>query len=146
MFNDYWMLDQGLLARDRQGDLRDLITRRHADRATVTVGPTDTLLIAYQRMKLYEISQLPVLDGAKVVGIIDESDLLLAVYGRAEHFREPVSSAMNDRLEVIEVDRPLADLLPIFEKNHVALVVEGGEFLGLITRIDLLNHLRRSMA
>jgi len=146
MFNDYWMLDQGLLARDRQGNLRDLITRRHADRATVTVGPTDNLLIAYQRMKLYEISQLPVLDGAKVVGIIDESDLLLAVYGRAEHFREPVSSAMNDRLEVIEVDRPLADLLPIFEKNHVALVVEGGEFLGLITRIDLLNHLRRSMA
>ncbi|MFI5019577.1 MAG: pyridoxal-phosphate dependent enzyme [Dongiales bacterium] len=146
MFNDYWMLDQGLLARDRQGNLRDLITRRHADRATVTVGPTDSLLIAYQRMKLYEISQLPVLDGAKVVGIIDESDLLLAVYGRAEHFGEPVSSAMNDRLEVIEVDRPLADLLPIFEKNHVALVVEGGEFLGLITRIDLLNHLRRSMA
>ena len=146
MFNDYWMLDQGLLARDRQGNLRDLITRRHADRATVTVAPTDILLIAYQRMKLYEISQLPVLDGAKVVGIIDESDLLLAVYGRPEHFRDPVSSAMNDRLEVIEVDRPLADLLPIFEKNHVALVVEGGEFLGLITRIDLLNHLRRSMA
>jgi cystathionine beta-synthase len=146
MFNDYWMLDQGLLARDRQGNLRDLITRRHADRATVTVAPTDSLLIAYQRMKLYEISQLPVLDGAKVVGIIDESDLLLAVYGRPEHFRDPVSSAMNDRLEVIEVDRPLADLLPIFEKNHVALVVEGGEFLGLITRIDLLNHLRRSMA
>jgi cystathionine beta-synthase len=146
MFNDYWMLDQGLLARDRQGNLRDLITRRHADRATVTVAPTDSLLIAYQRMKLYEISQLPVLDGGKVVGIIDESDLLLAVYGRPEHFREPVSRAMNDRLEVIEVDRPFADLLPIFENNHVALVVEGGEFLGLITRIDLLNHLRRSMA
>jgi cystathionine beta-synthase len=101
MFNDYWMLDQGLLARDRQGNLRDLITRRHADRATVTVAPTDSLLIAYQRMKLYEISQLPVLDGGKVVGIIDESDLLLAVYGRPEHFREPVSRAMNDRLEVI---------------------------------------------
>src|ERR1700675_4665941 len=45
MFNDYWMLDQGLLARERQGDLRDLIARRHADRATVTVAPTDSLLI-----------------------------------------------------------------------------------------------------
>jgi len=146
MFNDYWMLDQGFLARDRKGDLRDLIARRHADRATVTVGPTDSLLIAYQRMKLYEISQLPVLEGSKVVGIIDESDLLLAVYGRPERFREPVASAMNSRLEVIEASRPLADLLPIFAKDHVALVVEHGEFLGLITRIDLLNHLRRSMA
>ena len=146
MFNDYWMLDQGLLARDRKGDLRDLIARRHADRATVTVAPTDSLLIAYQRMKLYEISQLPVLEGSKVVGIIDESDLLLAVYGRSEDFRKPVSSAMNDRLEVIELNRPLPDLLPIFARDHVALVVERGEFLGLITRIDLLNHLRRSMA
>ena len=145
-FNDYWMLDQGFLARDRKGDLRDLIARRHADRATVTVAPTDSLLIAYQRMKLYEISQLPVLEGSKVVGIIDESDLLLAVYGRPERFREPVASAMNSRLEVIEASRPLADLLPIFAKDHVALVVERGDFLGLITRIDLLNHLRRSMA
>jgi cystathionine beta-synthase len=146
MFNDYWMLDQGLLARDRKGDLRDLIARRHADRATVTVAPDDSLLIAYQRMKLYEISQLPVLDGTRVVGIIDESDLLLAVYGRPERFREPVSSAMNARLEVIEASQPLADLLPIFGKDHVALVVDHGEFLGLITRIDLLNHLRRSLA
>jgi len=57
-----------------------------------------------------------------------------------------VASAMNSRLEVIEASRPLADLLPIFTKDHVALVVERGDFLGLITRIDLLNHLRRSMA
>jgi len=146
MFNDYWMLDQGLLARERQGDLRDLIARRHADQATVTVAPTDSLLIAYQRMKLYEVSQLPVLEGSKVVGIIDESDLLLAVYGRAERFREPVSSAMNHRLDVVDVGRPLSDLLPIFQRDHVALVMAGSEFLGLITRIDLLNHLRRSLA
>ncbi len=146
MFNDYWMLDQGLLAREHKGDLRDLIVRRHADRATVTLAPDDTLLVAYQRMKLYEISQLPVMADGKVVGIIDESDLLLAVYGNPARFREPVSSAMNDRLDVIEAKRPLADLLTIFNRGHAALVVHQGEFLGLITRIDLLNHLRRSLA
>jgi cystathionine beta-synthase len=146
MFNDYWMLDQGLLAREHKGDLRDLIARRHADRATVTLAPDDSLLTAYQRMKLYEISQLPVMAGGKVVGIIDESDLLLAVYGHPARFREPVSSAMNDRLDVIEAKRPLADLLAIFNRGHAALVVHHGEFLGLITRIDLLNHLRRSLS
>jgi len=145
MFNDYWMLDQGLLARERQGDLRDLVARRHADRATITVAPDDSLLIAYQRMKLYEISQLPVLKDGKVVGIIDESDLLLAVYGRPDRFRDPVSGAMTGRLDVIEANRPLEDLLPIFQRDHVALVMDQGEFLGLIARIDLLNHLRRSL-
>ena len=146
MFNDFWMLDQGLLARERQGDLRDLIARRHADQATITVAPQDSLLIAYQRMKLYEVSQLPVLEAGRIVGIIDESDLLLAVYGQAQRFREPVSSAMNDRLDVIEAHQSLADLVAIFERNHVALVMDRGQFLGLITRIDLLNHLRRSLA
>src|SRR3546814_252626 len=80
MFNDYWMLDQGFLERPRHGDLRDLVSRRHADRATVTVAPDDTLLVAYSRMKLYDVSQLPVIDGDNVAGIVDESDILLRVY------------------------------------------------------------------
>jgi cystathionine beta-synthase len=33
--------------------------------------------------------------------------------------------------------------MAIFAKDHVAVVEEGGRFLGLITRIDLINHLRR---
>ncbi|HXQ41681.1 MAG TPA: pyridoxal-phosphate dependent enzyme [Candidatus Udaeobacter sp.] len=146
MFNDYWMLDQGLLARERQGDLRDLIARRHVDQATITVSPTDSLLIAYQRMKLYEISQLPVLDRGKVVGIIDESDLLLAVYGHADKFLEPIAQAMTTRLEFIQASQPLGDLAAVLSRHQATLVMEGGEFLGLVTRIDLLNHLRRSIA
>jgi len=146
MFNDYWMLDQGLLARARQGDLRDLIARRHVDQATITVSPTDSLLIAYQRMKLYEISQLPVLDRGKVVGVIDESDLLLAVYGHAGKFLEPVAQAMTTRLEFVQVSQPLGDLAAVLGRHQAALVMESGDFLGLVTRIDLLNHLRRSIA
>jgi cystathionine beta-synthase len=35
------------------------------------------------------------------------------------------------------------ELREIFERGMVAIVVDGDEFLGLITRIDLLNWLRR---
>jgi cystathionine beta-synthase len=81
MYNDHWMIDQGLLERPSRGDLGDLIARRHDDRATINIDADDTLLMAYARMKLYDISQLPVLgaDGA-VVGIIDESDILMKVF------------------------------------------------------------------
>jgi cystathionine beta-synthase len=144
MFNDYWMLDQGFLARERHGDLRDLISRRHADHSTVTVGPEDSLLTAYNRMRLHDVSQLPVTEGDRIVGILDEADLLLAAYRRPEAFREPVRTAMETRLETIGARAPLADLLSVFEHGHVALVEENGEFLGLVTRIDLLAHLRRS--
>ena len=57
----------------------------------VTIAPDDTLLTAYGRFKLYDVSQLPVLEDGKVVGIIDESDVLLAVVREPAHFAEPVS-------------------------------------------------------
>lgn len=146
MYNDYWMLDQGFLERESFGDLRDLISRRHWDHATITVRPTDTLLAAYGRMKLHDISQIPVLDdGGKVTGIIDESDILMSVFRHEERFSDPVGSAMMTRLETVTPDQPMESLMPIFEKDHVAIVMDEGRFLGLITRIDLLNHLRRSV-
>jgi cystathionine beta-synthase len=145
MFNDYWMLDQGFLERPKTGDLRDFITRRHADRATVTVTPDDTLVTAYARMKLYDISQLPVLRDGEVVGIVDESDILLAVYDHEDKFKEKVANAMTSKVDSVDVHAQLSVLLPIFARDHVAIVKDGKEFLGLITRIDLLNHLRRRM-
>ena len=71
MFNDYWMLDQGFIEREKRGDLGDLVSRRHSDKATVTADPEDTMLAAYARMKLYDISQIPVLENGKIIGILD---------------------------------------------------------------------------
>ena len=68
------------------GDLRDLITRRFADGAVVGLRPQDPLSVAYTRMRLYDISQAPVIEGNRIVGIIDESDLLLATAGDASSF------------------------------------------------------------
>lgn len=145
MFNDFWMSDQGFLERPRHGDLRDVIARRHDEGAAVTIAPSDTLNTAYQRMKLYDVSQLPVLENERIVGILDESDLLLAVFGNESRFRDPVSTAMSKGLETIEVSSPLGDLVGLFDRGLVAVVVENHRFLGLITRIDLINHLRRKV-
>jgi len=143
MYNDYWMLDNGFIARESHGDLRDLILRPYSQKDTVVVGPNDLLMTAYQRMKLYDVSQLPVMDGEKIVGIVDESDALLHVYGDEARFRDPVSTAMVSKLDILDVKSPVEALLPVFDRGHVAIVMDGAKFLGLITRIDLLNWLRR---
>ena len=143
MYNDYWMLDNGFLERPRHGDLRDLILRPYSQKDTVVVGPNDLLTTAYQRMKLYDVSQLPVMDGDRLVGIIDESDVLLHVYGDEARFRDPVSVAMVSKLEKLDVKSPIEALLPVFDRGQVAIIMDGADFLGLITRIDLLNYLRR---
>ncbi len=143
VYNDYWMLDQGFLKREQHGDLRDLISRRHRERAVATVSADETVLAAYQRMKLYDVSQLPVLDNGRIVGIVDEEDILLEVYENPGHFSEPVTEAMEAKLVTVPPDAPIERLMEIFERGLVAIVVDGEEFLGLITRIDLLNWLRR---
>lgn len=143
MYNDYWMLDNGFLEREQTGDLRDLILRPYSRRDTVVVGPNDLLVTAYQRMKLYDVSQLPVMEDDALVGIVDESDVLLHVYGDEARFRDPVSTAMVSKLNKLDVKSPIESLLPVFDAGQVAIVTDGGAFLGLITRIDLLNYLRR---
>ena len=143
MYNDYWMLDNGFIDRPQHGDLRDLILRPYSQRDTVVVSPADLLTTAYQRMKLYDVSQLPVMEGDRLVGIVDESDVLLHVYGDEARFRDPVSTAMVSKLDKVDVRAPIESLLPVFDRGHVAIVMDGEKFLGLITRIDLLNFLRR---
>lgn len=145
MFNDAWMMEQGHLDRPRTGDLRDLIARRHDAGLTVTVAPDDTLLIAYNRMRGADVSQLPVLDAAgHIVGLLDEYDLLRAIHGpdTKAAFARPVSTAMTTDLETLPPNAPVDALFPILDAGRVAIIVDDGRFHGLITRVDLLNHLR----
>jgi cystathionine beta-synthase len=145
MYNDFWMFDQGLLARPRFGNLLDLIVRRYQEGGAVTLSPQDTLLLAYRRMKLFDVSQIPVMQGEQVIGIVDESDLVVHLHADASRFQDPVSTAMVTTIETIAHDAPIADLLPIFQRDHVAIVAERGHFVGVITRIDLLNYLRKQL-
>ncbi|MDD0974182.1 cystathionine beta-synthase [Pseudomonas fontis] len=146
VYNDQWMTDQGLMQRTRYGDLRDLVARRFEDGRVISVGPDDTLLTAFQRMRLADVSQLPVLvNGKQLVGVIDESDILLGVYEDASHFSRTVASAMTGQLETLPPNASLAELQAELDRGLVAIIADASGFHGLITRSDLLNHLRRSL-
>ncbi len=146
MFDDNWLRERHLSERVVQGNLEDLISRRHQDGAVEVTAPDENLLDAYGRMRRNAVSQLPVLDGGKLVGIIDESDILKAVEGPPEgrwsRFAAQVSTAMTGQPRVLQVDAPLSALQSFFDRDEVALIVDGEDFIGLITRIDLINHLR----
>ncbi|MFN8391742.1 MAG: pyridoxal-phosphate dependent enzyme [Bdellovibrionota bacterium] len=142
MFDDFWMFEHGFIKRQMTGDLRDVISRRHEEGATVTVAPGDTLKTAAARMKLYDISQLPVVEGEKIVGLVDESDLLLALYRDKSLMQRPVRDVMTQKLKTVQPNTDLELLLKIFDEGFVVIVEDQGRFLGLITRMDLINYLR----
>lgn len=146
MYNDHWMFQQGLLERAQQGNLVDLIVRRYQEGSTVTVEPGESLMQAYRRMTLFDVSQLPVMEGRRLIGILDESDLLMHVQQNPERFENPVSDAMVREVETLPADASMDALLAVFQRDHVAVIQDGDHFVGLITRIDLLNFLRQRMS
>jgi len=146
MFNEFWMAEQGFTERPSHGDLSDLISHRAEQGEVISVGPDDTLLTAFKRMRSADISQLPVLNGeGRAVGIIDESDLLVKVHRDPAQFHGLVSAGMTDRLETLSPAANISDLLGVFDRGRVAIVMDGDKFLGLITRTDLLSYLRLHM-
>lgn len=145
MFNDFWMRDQGFLRGEPRGDLRDLISRSHEKGSVIALAPTDTLLMAHGRMKLYDVSQLPVIEDGKIIGILDDTDVLLAVSRDPAAFQREARAFMTDRLTTVQPDTPLEALSDLFRQGLVAIVCEGDRFIGLITRIDVTNHLRRQL-
>jgi cystathionine beta-synthase len=155
MFNDFWMMDNGFIRRDRRGDLRDLIARRHDFNEDYTLRPTDPVRNVVKRMGMYGVSQMVVVEEGKVVGLVDEGDVLLAIThepgrpgtgsvgGEGSAFDRPVSDFMTRRLETVRPETPIDALMPIFRADRVAIVVDhDGTFYGLITKMDMINHLR----
>lgn len=143
IYNEYWLHDYGFVKSDETHDLRDLISRPHIKKNAVTITPKDTLQVAYRKMKMYDVSQLPVMIDDKLVGIVSETDILMAVIGKPKGFAMPVAEAMAANLVTIQVQQPIEDLIPIFDRSMVAIVMDKNEFLGLITPIDLLQYLRK---
>jgi len=147
VYSDGWMVDQGLITRPKTGDLRDLIGRRHDAGEVVTLSLEDTLLTAFNRMRNADVQQLPVLDGAgRRAGLIDESDLLHKVTQSNAHFGTPVSGTMTTQLQTLAPGASMGQLREIIDRGLTAVIADGNQFYGLITRYDLLNHLRRNLS
>jgi len=144
VYNDAWMIDEGLLQQRRYGDLRDLIARRAEEGGVVSVGPQDTLLTAFQRMRLADVQQLPVLEGGKLVGVIDESDLLMRMQQDGNRYGDTIATAMSTKLQTLAPTASISELRGVLDSGLVAIVADAAGFHGLITRFDLLNHLRKA--
>lgn len=145
VFNDAFLVQEGWIG-DRHGTVADLVVNRFGEGGAVTVGPDDTLRTVFARMRTADVSQLPVVADGRIAGLVDESDVLAAILheGTDKGFALPVRDVMVTRLETIPADAPIAELVPLFRKDYVAIVMEGERFLGLATRLDLINYFRIS--
>lgn len=144
-FNKSWLHDNHLLESPRAGDLTDLINRRADNGDMISVNATDSLMIAYNRMRAADISQIPVLRDRELVGVLDEEDLLFTVSRDPSAFAREVTECMVTDLDLLEKDASEEALLETLTQGKVAIIFDEGIFLGFITKVDLINQYRHRL-
>lgn len=147
VFNPAFLAQEGWTHPERHGTVRDVVVSRYSEGTAIVVRPQDNLRAVFSRMRSTGVSQLPVIDeSGHVVGLVDESDVLAALItdagGANKAFELPVRDVMVTRLETISADAPIANLVPLFRKDYIAIVMDGDQFLGVATRLDLINYFR----
>jgi len=140
--SDAWMRQNQFTDNELDlGTIGDLL-RSMSRGAVITVDMTDSVRDALAKFKSNGISQLPVLDGKELAGILTESDLLQhLVSGRANQ-ETKVAEVMERRVSTVSIHANAGELPRIFERGEVALVTdEKRHVLGIVTKLDLIELL-----
>jgi cystathionine beta-synthase len=116
-----------------------MLTNR--SREVISAGEDTSVEAAIRQMKTHGISQLPVLDGAgRLHGIIGEGDLLdyLLSGGAMEH---TIADLHAHEVATVDPDMSLDELTAVFGRSQAAVVVEAGQVIGIVTKIDVIDFL-----
>jgi cystathionine beta-synthase len=144
IFNDDWMRENGFLEDSPGlGTVRDVLASRGA-RPLVTAPSSATLREVITQMKATEISQVPVVDGGKLRGIVAEVDLLRALVTGGKTFESPIAEVVEDDYATVTPNTKIELLKGVLADAKVAIVEDAGEVLGIVTKIDLIDFLARS--
>ncbi len=139
VYDDDWLRENSFLDDETTyGRLQDVIDRQK--HPLIVARAADGVQPIIRLMKQHGISQLPVLDGDRLVGVISEIDLLNALIRDPQSVDRPVGDLVDQNYVVVPPDTPVSRLAGVLAAGKVALVQENGTIRALVTKIDLIDH------
>jgi cystathionine beta-synthase len=140
--DDRWMRQQGFTRSDWElGTVGDVM-RSLGRRIVISLDLNDRVDRATSLFKQHGISQMPVLDKAKLAGILTESDLLHHLVSGRVSADTIVAEVMERKVSTVGTDAGSSELPRIFERGEVAVVVDDARaVIGIVTKMDLIEML-----
>ena len=140
VYDDDWLRENSFLDDvGAFGTLLDIV--ESSKHKLVTASANDNFQKIIRLMKKHGISQLPVMDGTRLIGIVSESDLLEALMNDPSSVDQPIADCVDQKYVVVPPETPVSRLAPIFAEGKVALVEKEGTIYGMVTKIDLIDHM-----
>ena len=144
IFNDDWMREHGYLGPDvGLGTVADILVRK-GPQPLISAAPTDSVMDVIERLKTNAFSQLPVIepDSGALAGLISELDLLnFMVRGEAKP-DQSIADLVDRDFAVVEPSSSAALVSELFSQGKVCVVMDGGRVQGILTKIDLIDHIK----
>lgn len=140
MFNDDWMRDRGFL-EEKSPRAIDLI-ERHKHLNLVTAEVSDTVQSAFEKMRKYDISQLPVKQGEEFVGSLNDSHLYASICENPELRQATVEQLMQKPYPFVPAAARIEEISKAIHRDNDAVLVR--DMLGrvhIITKYDIIEAL-----
>ncbi len=146
IFNDDWMKENGFLEEEKGfGTVRDLLSGKpHA--GVVTVAPTATLREVIDTLKKHGISQVPVLAGGKLQGLVHEVDVLRHLLSGKATQDSTIEPIIESDYATVTPSTKVELLKGVLGDAKLAVVMDGETVVGVVTKIDLIDYLTRIAA
>jgi cystathionine beta-synthase len=144
IFDDEWMRQHGFLdEQESSGTVADLLIEKGTTGAVISAKPEDRVRDIILKMKAHGISQLPVLSGNKILGLVSEVDLLSHML--EEHSPDdPITDLIKSGFSTVTPETQAALLRDLFAQGvKMVLVLDKQNVTGVITKIDLIDYLAK---
>ncbi|WP_378185328.1 pyridoxal-phosphate dependent enzyme [Aquimarina sp. W85] len=139
MFNDEWMRERGFLEAE-VSTAKDLLNT-HEQKTLITVKTEELVSHAIERMRRYNISQMPVMDSEGFVGSVDESALFSAFIENGKTIDTPIKSIMNAKYPELEDTVSIDNVAQQIKNGNTAVLIKSGDSYQIITKSDIIHHM-----
>lgn len=141
MFNDDWMRERGFL--DEEITKAEDVIKAHINKPLVIVRTEELVSHAIERLKKYNISQIPVMDTTGFVGSIDESDLFRSYIENKDIADKPIKDIMGKPYPIVDRNTPIEEISKLISKENQAVIVDLGEGKHhIITKHDIISSIK----
>jgi cystathionine beta-synthase len=146
IFDDKWMSENGFLEEEDVLGTVASILREKRHRPLVTASKGESVRAVIGKMKEHGISQMPVLDGGRLSGIVAEVDMLNFLVHGSGKLDDAIDGLVEaDYATVTPVTRVVL-LKNIFNEAKLVCVQEKDDLIGVLTKIDLIEYLASKRA
>jgi cystathionine beta-synthase len=144
IFNDDWMRENGFLGESKLGYVGDLLKNKSNE--IITASPQDRVREVIARMKAHGISQLPVVEGGKLMGAVAEVDMLRYLVSGEHSLDSPVGPLVESDYATVSPRTSIENLQGLLNEARMAVVTDEDKIVGVVTKIDLIDYLARRAA